>query len=75
MPAVSLRTDSSRKLMDPSPTVGERASEPSDVASMGERLAKVRGMSVLEMRDTLAENARSVFAFAGIDTIFGVAPP
>ena len=58
----------------PFTAVDERKTQPSDVAATVARLATVRGVSLLEMKETLAENARNVFAFAGIDTIFKINP-
>ena len=52
--------------------VNDRRSEPRDVATTVEQLANTRGASLLEMKETIAVNARKVFAFAGIDTAFEI---
>jgi TatD DNase family protein len=54
----------------PFASVGDRPSEPPDVATMAERLASARGTSVPQIREILAANAGRVFAFAGIDAKF-----
>ena len=58
----------------PFTTVDDRKSEPRDVAAAVERLAIARGVSPLEMRNTLAANATRIFMFAGIDTDFQIDP-
>ena len=58
----------------PFTTIDDRKTEPRDIAATVERLAIARGVSLLEMRSTLAANARKVFAFAGIDTVFEIDP-
>ena len=58
----------------PFTAVDDRKTEPRDVAVAVERLAIARGVSLLEMRETLAVNARKVFAFAGIDMVFEIDP-
>lgn len=58
----------------PFTTMDDRKAEPRDIAATVERLAIARGVSLLEMRSTLAANASKVFAFAGIDTVFEIAP-
>jgi len=50
--------------------VGERQSEPHDVITTAEELARIRGSSVQRIKEAIAENARRVFAFAEIDSRF-----
>ncbi len=54
--------------------VDDHKTEPRNIAATVERLAIARGVSLLEMREILATNARKVFAFAGIDTVFEIDP-
>ena len=58
----------------PFTTMNDRKTEPRDVATVVARLAIARGTSLMEMRETLATNARKVFAFAGIDAICEIGP-
>ena len=58
----------------PFTTVDDRKTKPRDVATAVERLAIARGVSLLEMREILAANARKIFVFAGIDTVFEIDP-
>lgn len=50
--------------------VGERQSEPHDVMTTAEELARIRGSSVQRIREAITANARRVFAFAEIDSRF-----
>ena len=58
----------------PFATVDDRKTEPRDTAETVELLALSRGVPLLEMRETLAVNARKIFAFAGLDTVFEIDP-
>jgi TatD DNase family protein len=50
--------------------IGERPSEPHDVMTTAEELARIRGSSVQRISEAITANARRVFAFAEIDSGF-----
>ena len=52
--------------------VTNRKTNPHDIVRAVERIAIVRGVSLPEMKETLATNARKVFAFAGLDMFFEI---
>ena len=59
----------------PFTAIDDRKTEPFDVTTVVKRLAITRGVSRLEMMETIAANAINVFAFAGIDAIFDIERP
>jgi len=66
LPASRILTESDAPFTSQDP----KCNKPGDVLGLCQRLADLRAVSVQEMRETLADNAERVCAFAGIDVTF-----